>query len=284
MVQKTLVAICRVLGVLAVVATGAWAWFASGFGAFHGAEAPRILAFLMMGPLALLPAGMLAASRPRWAGGGLIVGAFASGAWLLSVLHDFEGWHLPFWEAQVPLAVACLPMALLGAGLLVTSAGKSSLPKSRLGTRWALGHVLATLLILLWAAIAIQSLALKNRWTLTVTPAGGAARSVRMDARSHQVELDRIISAALAPLLKDPGGARPLYLGRYEVAGFDAGGREIRVTHECRLEAERGHVTIRRSDQPKEQVFIDADSFWNANLMAVQNLDSFISLNRFSPR
>jgi hypothetical protein len=284
MMQKTLAGACKILGVLAVIAAGLWSLFASSFSAFGGGEAPRILAFLLMAPLALLPAGVLATSRPRWAGGGLIVGAFASGAWLLFVLHDYQGGPLSYWEAQIPLMVTCLPMALLGGGLLLAPSGTASRPTSRLGTRWASAHVLATLLVLLWVGVAARNVAVKNRWTLTVTPAGGTARAVQLDARSHQVELDRLISAALEPLLKDPGGARPLSLGRYELAGFGAGGREIRLAHECRLEAEREHVTIRRSDQPKEQVFIDADSFWNAKLVAVQALDSFVTLHRFWPR
>ena len=274
-----------ILGVLATFLTGMWGLFASAFGSFPGAQFPRLLAFLMMAPLSILPAGALAGSRPRAAGIGLIVAAVASGVSLLYVTYDFEGYPIRWRESALALVGTCLPLTLLGAGLLASAAmtkTATSGPTSRLGTIYACAHLAATVLIVIWAIVATAQWASKLQWALTVTPTGGAPHTVWLDARVHQTKLQSRISEALDPVFTDPGRPGPLSLGRFELAGRDGGGKEIRMGYESRLEAKPGRVTVTRSDLPKGMNYIDADSFWNAKLMIVQHLEQFVAINKLS--
>jgi len=268
----------RLLGVLATFATGLWGLFAYCFGSFPGAQFPRLLAFLMMAPLSVLPAAVLAESKPRWAGIGLIGAAVASGAWMLFVMGRAP---IALGEAARGLAVTCLPLALLGGGLLAVAAGTPG-TKSRPGEIYAAAHLLGTIGMMVWALLATHHMAAKLQWTLTVAPSGRTAQSVRLDARTPRLELQSRLSQALDPFFADSGRPGPRTLGRLELTGCDSSGKEVRVWYDGRLEAERGRVTFTRSDLPKGMTTINADSFREAKWEAIQNLEQFVVMNRFS--
>jgi hypothetical protein len=275
-----------VLGVIATIGTAVWGLFAYAFGSFPGAQFPRLLAFLMMAPLAILPSGALADSHPRAAGFALIAAAVASGISLITVRVGLGVGPVPLRDALLVLAAPCLPLALLGAGLLkwgTKTSPESSGPGPRFGTIYAGVHLAATILILGWAIASTALWAWKLQWTLTVTPNGGAPSAIRLDSRQPQSRLRSRISEALEPVFTDPGRPGPRSLGRFELTGLDGGGKEIRVTYESRLEAERGRVSVTRSDLPKGMDHVRAESFGDAKRMIAQNLEQFVAINKLSP-
>jgi hypothetical protein len=273
------------LGVIATLGTAIWGLFAFAFGSFPGAQFPRLLAFLMMAPLAILPAGALAGVHPRAAGFGLIGASVATGLSLLPLLVGSDG-PVPLRQVLLLFAAPCLPLALLGAGLLkggAPTSPESSVPGVRFETIYPCVHLAATILIVIWAMAATAYWAWKLQWTLTVTPDGGAPTVIRLDSRQPQDRLRSRISDALEPVFADPGRPGPRSLGRFELAGLDGGGKEIRVAYESRLEAERGRVSVTRNDLPKGMDHVRAESFGNGKRMTVENLEQFVALNKLSP-
>jgi hypothetical protein len=78
-------------------------------------------AFLIAGPLSVLPASILACYRPRWGGLWLIVGGVLSGYLIMFIIpHPNLRGGLHF-EALMPLLLASVPMFVLGTWLMLAT-------------------------------------------------------------------------------------------------------------------------------------------------------------------
>ena len=108
-----------VLGILEL--TGAVLWCIAGAGIYgsplvgmSGGELMKVLAFLLAGPVSVLPAAMLARYRPRLSGLWLIGGGLYS-AYLIvfSIPHPNLRGGLHF-ESSVPLLLVSVPMLIVG--------------------------------------------------------------------------------------------------------------------------------------------------------------------------
>jgi hypothetical protein len=85
----------------------------------------KVSAFLVAGPLSVLPAAILARYQPWWGGLWLIAGGLVSGYLILfSIPHPNLRGGLHF-EAMVPLLLVSLPMLVLGIWQMVTPGAKS---------------------------------------------------------------------------------------------------------------------------------------------------------------
>jgi len=243
----------------------------------------QVLVFLFLAPLALLPAGILGRERPIAAGLWLLAGAIAAAAWLLLIIHGEALGMLPFWEVQVPLVAGCLPVVLLGVGFLVSGEATAPPPgpRARGPLTWATVHGLVTVALL--GVSAFQSLRETDRmrWTLTVTPVGTAVRVATVDARSEQVDVEKAFSAALETLFPERGTPRDGVLGRYELVGTTSAGR-VHWIYDCRAERDGKRLTVHRADKVENDYEVDQDSFWNARLMSVVNLQRSVYNFRYS--
>jgi hypothetical protein len=276
--RGALVWISLCLGVLAWFGTIGWITLLRQASLFN----LQVLGFMLLGPLALLPAGILGRDRPLASGLWLLAGAGAAAAWLLLVIHgEGLGWF-PLWEVQVPLAAGCLPAALLGVGFVVS--GERTASKPALRTRgpllWANGHALITAAVLLGAGILQLRETAKMAWTLTVTPSGAASRLVTVDARSSQMEIEKAFSGALVGIFPEQGTPRDGVLGRYELEGTTFAGR-VHWIYDCRAEGDGKRVIVHRIDKAENDNEVDQDTFWNARLMSTDTLHRTVLFSRY---
>ena len=221
--------LCIVLGVIAVIGTGFWCLIAKAFGGWprSAAEFSEVLALLLMGPLSLLPAGIVGLKRPKFAGVWLVGGSLAFFFWHLCVTLDNGFAKLfassPTFEAWVPITVVCLPMIFLGFTLSLMS-GSASLPTKR-RTIPLLAAVHISLLVLAIAAVCVtkQQTYWRHTWTLTVRPLGTEPSSVRFQTRgpiwTSESEWKRIVGNAVEPLFAKLGSADRIELGSCELRG-----------------------------------------------------------------
>jgi hypothetical protein len=107
------------LGILELI--GAALWCVAGAGIYGSPlagmdreELLKVSAFLLAGPLSVLPAAILARNQPWWGGLWLVVGGFLSGYLIMFIIpHPNLRGGLHF-EAVVPLLLVSLPMLVLG--------------------------------------------------------------------------------------------------------------------------------------------------------------------------
>jgi hypothetical protein len=119
------------LGILELI--GAVLWCVAGAGIYGSPlagldreELLKVSAFLLAGPLSVLPAVILARYHPMWGSLWLVVGGLISGYLILfSIPHPNLRGGLHF-EAVVPLLLVSLPMLILGIRQLVAPGTKTN--------------------------------------------------------------------------------------------------------------------------------------------------------------
>jgi hypothetical protein len=246
--NKTVSWICISLGILAIFAAGYWCLFALAFGGsvLQGQRGLRFLALLLMGPLAVLPAGILGRSQPRWAGGWLIGGAFAAAIWHLGfVLHDGFGQFFrsdPRFEAWVPVTVICLPMTILGLAFIWSASKQEHAAPVHTRVRWPHLYIIATLLVAGTSGPDFKDLFVSHRWTVSVTPAGGSTTIIRLDDRKFSVGGELAVPFQI--FFKYPGhDVDRKALGSYELKGP----RGFRESYDCIVERRPNGLFILRN-------------------------------------
>lgn len=127
-VPSTLTFVSLCLGVLAFLGTALWCvggagMYGSPLAGISGKELVKVWAFLLVGPLSILPAAILAIHRPRWGGLWSIVGGLLSGYLIWFVIPDPNQRGGLHFEAIVPLVLVSAPM--LGLGVWQTLAAET---------------------------------------------------------------------------------------------------------------------------------------------------------------
>ena len=122
-----------VVGVVELLGTAFWCLIAATWGAAPDIQKTGL--FLVVGPLLVLPASILAFLASRISGTLLIVGGLFSAVWHILVSqspHEMEQLFRsePAMEAWVPQALVSLPMVILGAACLyLPQAPSAQVPK-----------------------------------------------------------------------------------------------------------------------------------------------------------
>jgi hypothetical protein len=120
-----------VLGILELA--GAALWCIAGAGIYgsplagmDSRELIKVLLFLLVGSLSVLPAAILARYRPWWGSLWLICGGLLSGYLILfSIPHPNLRGRLHF-ESLVPLLLVSMPMLVVGVWQMHTASARSS--------------------------------------------------------------------------------------------------------------------------------------------------------------
>ncbi len=231
--HRTLVAIAILVGVLSIAATGLWCVAALTWGSvFDRPEAFRYLALLAMGPLSILPYGVLGRTRPKRAAGLYLGGAFAAFVWHLSYVQ-YDGFRKffsasPPFETWVPITLICLPMAALGIGFgwvgfrLETD---ESRVKPDPPPRWPHVYIGGILLLVGISFGADLWVASKHAWILSVTPQGKPTTTLRFDTWERARNIDEVLGRMIDPLFENPPAGDQVTLGKYELKGPGSGGR-----------------------------------------------------------
>jgi hypothetical protein len=132
-IRKIVLWLGVVVGIVGHLGAVFWCMMAAAWGAASDIQKAGL--FLVMGPLLVLPASILAFWAPRISGTLLIVGGLFSAVWHILVSQSPHGMEQlfrsePAMEAWVPLALVSLPMVILGAAFLyLPQAPSAEVPK-----------------------------------------------------------------------------------------------------------------------------------------------------------
>ena len=93
--------------------------YGSPFAQMRRDEVVKVIACLLVGPLSVLPAAILARSHPRWSALWLLLGGIVAGYLILfSIPQPNEGYDF---ETVAPLLLVSLPMLVLGTLHMLTA-------------------------------------------------------------------------------------------------------------------------------------------------------------------
>jgi len=254
--RKTVSSLAIGVGILAILGTAFWCRLAMGSSVLEGQRGLRVLALLLLGPLSILPAGILGRTHPSKAAGWLLCGAGAAALWHLGfVLND--GGKLfrisSSVEAWAPLAAICLPMILLGFAFLWPGLQDSSADgRPNRAFRWPLGYGAVTLAAAVAGGVDFQDLSVSHTWTMIVQPAEGPPTTLRLDDRNQEVV--RALAVPFEAFFRNPGReVDRKALGSYTLSGPDG----FRETYTCVVERKPNGLVISRNGV---QFCVDSDN------------------------
>lgn len=280
--QRKLVALTRGLGFLTLILTMIWCLAGAGIygsplDSFHGGDFVLLILLLLISPLSILPAGMVGAKRPRLAGVLLLASSLLTFLLMLGrVLYEGMSALLEATSSLAApglIALLCGPQFLLGAAFLW-----EDLVKYR--RRCAVG---AGLLAGAVAAVALIQVATRPLWTVTVTPEGGAASSMRFDPRYYSPKYSEM-KAVVDRLFdhRDLSGRRRL--GKVEVHGSGrAGGKTVHWSSTLVSErTPKGLLLIRHNERSFHPELQDYQAVFQARALVLHSIISLAS-NEWRP-
>jgi hypothetical protein len=222
--RKALLILTFLAGGLSLLAIVGWSWlslaaYGSLFGSMGAREIGPTLVLMLVCPLSLLPAGLVARKRPAAAGLWLTGSGVFTFFWFLIVVVG-DGLRLLFQqstrlEVGIPVALLSGVPLLLGSGFLwlsrsalVEALAPLRTPDARRRMKLLAAGAVSAFLILavFWSETAPV-------WAVTVEPMGQQASTLRFtpkDAADRQDELSRLFSPLFS---KVPATADPTTLG-----------------------------------------------------------------------
>jgi hypothetical protein len=267
------------LGVVALLGTLLWCWAGAGiYGSplahFHGSEFAALLLLFLVGPLSILPAGIVGRRRPGIAGAWLLASSLLCFLLILggTLNGGFEQFfrRSPTFEATCSVAAVCLPPLLPGIAFLKVWVDARAVPLPWRGIKIAAGVVLA-LGVLAWGVYLLQ----RPIWTVTFSPAEGPTRRLTLDARSLDYAT---VKDAVDSFFKDSPVSGRKALGSYELSGPLIGGGD-RLRFEFVVERTPELLVIYRNGTFFTAYREDPEVFAAARRGAANHIASIVVLN-----
>jgi hypothetical protein len=196
-------------GALGLIGTALWSFAGAGiygspFGGMDAGGARAVVLLLLVGPLSLFPAGLMARKHPMGAGLFLVGSAVFCFFWHLGVIMR-EGFDKlfrpnPQFEAWIPVLLLSGAPLLLGSGFLWLSRNDlaATLKRPAFQRGLAILGIGAAAILLVLAAVWKLTAPV---WVVSVEPAGKPALTLRFDPRDvmkRQADLERILQPLFA--------------------------------------------------------------------------------------